>query len=171
MREVYSTYQRSLMNRLDRETREEAEIEQVAVSTGVFLSPTPRLGRRRVRGRSRGCRGRRGPRPGEDGLGAVQVLLRRPSRVIPGDFRSHTVGWARQPRRVTQRSLVCRGTKAGATSEISVEAKFRISLPSACHRVPLSRPTLRRPTPIATTAQGVSIRLDAEGVRKLQVAG
>jgi hypothetical protein len=32
---------------------------------------------------------------------------------------------ARQPRRVTQRSLICRVTKAGATSENAQKAKFR----------------------------------------------
>ena len=35
------------------------------------------------------CRlGEHNPRPGGDGLGAVQILLRWPSQVIPGEFHS-----------------------------------------------------------------------------------
>src|SRR5215203_5173770 len=47
----------------------------------ALVSPTPTQSRRQR------CRlGQHYPRPGEDGLGAVQVLLRQPSRVIPDGF-------------------------------------------------------------------------------------
>jgi hypothetical protein len=49
------------------------------------LSSTPRPGRRRIRGRSRGCRGRRGPRPSEYGLLITRIALQRPSRMVPID--------------------------------------------------------------------------------------
>jgi hypothetical protein len=43
-------------------------------------------------------------------------------------------------------------------------------LPVRCQGALLSRPTLRRPTPIATTALQFSVLLDAESAMEVQIA-
>jgi hypothetical protein len=52
------------------------------------IFPTPQPGRPRVRGRNRGCRGPRGPRPGEDRLRAPRIAVQRPSLVASNSSAS-----------------------------------------------------------------------------------
>jgi hypothetical protein len=57
------------------------------------------------------------------------------------------------------------------TSEIPVKAKFAETSPflNTARVRPLSRPTLRRRTPIVTTAPGFEVRLDAEGAMSVRL--
>src|SRR5215217_4583593 len=113
----------------------------IGVSAGVPNAPTLRPARRRARGRSRGCRGPRGPRPSGEWSSSARPF----SEGVLGQYR-HALRFL-----------------AGVLTGVGREpAKRR-------QRAPLSPPTRRRPTQIVITGLSFKVSLDATGGMEMRL--